>query len=190
MTGRDTIAARFLHREHFEFRPAFKLWLVANHKPKADPADGGLWRRLRVISFAQSLPEEQQNPEVKRLITEDPRVRSAILAWAVRGLQEWRASGLQVPPTVRAATERYRDECDELAGFFEDCCVFEQNAMATSAALAVACGTWCGANDVPLPGPKVFAAALTRKGCSANKVRGARGWKGVGLLAHPDTRDR
>ena len=30
LTGGDTVVARHLYREHFEFRPQFKLWIFAN----------------------------------------------------------------------------------------------------------------------------------------------------------------
>ena len=35
LTGGDTVRARFLYREAFQFVPQFKLWLAANHAPKA-----------------------------------------------------------------------------------------------------------------------------------------------------------
>jgi hypothetical protein len=34
MTGGDTMSARFLYRETFQFKPSFKLWLAVNHKPR------------------------------------------------------------------------------------------------------------------------------------------------------------
>jgi putative DNA primase/helicase len=36
ITGGDTIAARFLYGEHFEYKPAFKLLLTTNHRPRVD----------------------------------------------------------------------------------------------------------------------------------------------------------
>jgi putative DNA primase/helicase len=41
LTGGDTIAARRLYSEAFEFAPTFKLWLAANHKPKISGTDSG-----------------------------------------------------------------------------------------------------------------------------------------------------
>ena len=31
--GSDTVAARFLHAEFFQFKPECKIWLSTNHKP-------------------------------------------------------------------------------------------------------------------------------------------------------------
>jgi putative DNA primase/helicase len=183
LTGRDTISARFLNHEFFEFRPAFKLWLVANHRPTADASDEGLWRRVLLVPFTVALPPDERDPIVKQVLTEDPKARSAILAWAVRGALEWQARGLQVPDSVRLATKGYREECDDLAGFFEDCCVFNRDARTKSADLIASCGTWCAANNVTIPGTKILTAALSRRGCTQAKVGGARGWQGVGLLA-------
>jgi putative DNA primase/helicase len=33
LTGNETIRARFLYQESFEFRPQCKLWVMTNHKP-------------------------------------------------------------------------------------------------------------------------------------------------------------
>jgi putative DNA primase/helicase len=38
-TGGDMIAARFLWREWFEFRPEFKLWWSTDHKPEIRGTD-------------------------------------------------------------------------------------------------------------------------------------------------------
>ena len=62
ITGGDTIAARFLYGEHFEFRPAFKLWLVTNHLPRVDGGDDAIWRRLRLIPFTVSFEGREAHP--------------------------------------------------------------------------------------------------------------------------------
>ncbi len=54
ITGGDTIAARFLYGEHFEYTPQFKLILVTNHRPKVDGADDAIWRRIRLVPFEEN----------------------------------------------------------------------------------------------------------------------------------------
>src|SRR5207253_825035 len=51
VTGGDTLSARFLFKEFFEFRPQFKLWLATNHRPSIHGTDDAIWRRIRLIPF-------------------------------------------------------------------------------------------------------------------------------------------
>jgi putative DNA primase/helicase len=119
LTGNDTVTARFLHAEFFEFSPTFKLWLAANHRPVIRGTDNAIWGRVRLVPFTVAIPEEERDQDLKRkLLTELP----GILAWAVAGCLLWLEQGLGMPQAVLDATESYRRESDTLGAFIEDCC--------------------------------------------------------------------
>lgn len=184
LTGGDVITARRLYQEFFEFRPSFKLWLVANHKPIVSAQDSALWRRILLIPFEHSLPESRRDPAVKATLIQDGTARAAILAWAVRGLQEWREHGLQVPAAVQLATEAYRDEQDALAPFLADCSVLGPEAWVPSKDLREAYGRWCEQSGEPQLGGRAFARALREHGCEPRPSPDhgkARGWAGIRL---------
>jgi len=84
LTGGDTVAARFLYSEAFEFRPQFKLWLAANNRPSISGPEGAIWRRLVQIPFLEQIPEDERDPEVKARLRDAER--SAVLAWLVQGV--------------------------------------------------------------------------------------------------------
>ena len=104
LTGDDTIAARFLHKEFFEFKPRFKLCLRGNHKPRITGTDDGIWRRIHLIPFQVQIPEAERDPNLlNKLLKELP----GILNWALAGFQEWRKEGLKPPRrVVEAGQER------------------------------------------------------------------------------------
>ncbi|MBI2166245.1 MAG: hypothetical protein HYU29_07595 [Chloroflexi bacterium] len=53
LAGEDTIRARFLHAEYFDFRPCLKLWLAVNHRPLVRDESLGFWRKVRLVPFVQ-----------------------------------------------------------------------------------------------------------------------------------------
>lgn len=119
LTGSETIAARFLYSEAFEFRPTFKLWFAANHKPVIRGTDHAIWRRVRLLPFTVQFDGSRQDKGLKdKLLAELP----GILAWAVAGCLLWQQHGLIPPPDVTAATEEYQRESDVLGAFLDDCC--------------------------------------------------------------------
>ena len=97
LTGGDTLSARFLHQEFFNFKPAFKLWLYGNHKPEVKGTDEGIWRRMRLIPFTVTITEEEKDTELPEKLRGE---LSGILAWAVRGCMEWQRVGLAEPEAV------------------------------------------------------------------------------------------
>jgi len=181
LTGGDMIAARFLYHEHFEYRPAFKLWLVANDRPRASATDGALWRRILLVPFDQTIPENERDPAVKAMLTRDPMVQAAVLAWAVRGLADWQVGGLRPPAAVTSATAAYRAEQDHIGAFASDRLVIEPGGFVTSAELRSVYETWCTLNGEKPLTPKAVGKRLRDLGAQPGRADQVRGWNGVRL---------
>ena len=93
LTGRDTINARFLNENSFEFVPQFKLFINTNHLPKVtDPTvfDSG---RVKVVPFNRHFSEEEQDKTLKRRLRQTENL-SGILNWCWMGCGCCRRPGL------------------------------------------------------------------------------------------------
>lgn len=120
VTGQDTVTARFLFSEFFDFRPSFKLWIAMNHLPTIRGTDDGIWRRIRLIPFSVIIPEHQRDKNLtQKLKAELP----GILAWALAGCLDWQRAGMRTPEAVNAATQGYRSEQDVLGAFISEKCI-------------------------------------------------------------------
>lgn len=194
VTGGERITARFLYGLDFEFRPQFKLWLATNHAPAVRHDDSGIWRRLLRLPFAHALPEGQRDPRLKAEIIDMQRSGAAVLAWALRGLERWRAEGLRVPDCVRSSVESYRDSQDLLADFLADKCVFAPSAVTGTKELKVAYKDWkAEIGERYAPGWQRVTERLRVEGCRYDigwiKGRKARAWFGIGLQADGEFSD-
>ena len=145
VTGGDTITARKLFQEFFDFKPRFKLWLAANYKPEIRGVDEAIWRRVLLVPFEVTIPPQERDHELgRKLRAELP----GILAWAVEGLRAWRKYGLQPPQRVIAATAEYRHEQDLLADFLEARCIIGAGHFVVTSDLNAAYGLWAGGDAV------------------------------------------
>jgi putative DNA primase/helicase len=139
LTGQDVLTCRPLYKSEFEYLPRFKLWLAANHKPTIRGQDLAIWRRIHMIPFSVTIPEEERDPNlIEKLRAELP----ALLKWAVQGCLEWQRIGLKPPAEVVRATEAYRVESDVIGKFLEERCELDPSALTPSKELIAAYRLW------------------------------------------------
>lgn len=166
LTGGDKIAARFLHAEWFEFRPAFKLFFASNHKPVIRGTDLGIWRRIRLIPFEVTIPAEEQDPELPAKLREE---LAGILNWCLLGLEEWKAERLGYPEEIATATAAYRAEMDDLGAFLDECCVLKNYALTSCTKLTELYENWRSENGGPEISKRKLAAILRERGFDSVK---------------------
>jgi putative DNA primase/helicase len=179
LTGGDTLTARFLHQEFFDFHPTHRIVIRGNHKPAINGTDEGIWRRLRLVPFTVSIPPDEQDRDlIRKLEGELP----GILNWALRGCLEWQATGLKPPAIITDAVRKYREESDLLGRFLQECCDIRPLAQIKSSALfkryqefAEAAGErWIPAKDFP--------AEMERRGFTYKRgTGGTRLYHGIEL---------
>lgn len=184
LTGGDTVSARFMRAEWFDFRPVAKLWLSTNHRPSVRGTDEGIWRRLRLVPFAVVIPEAERDRTLpERLRAELP----GVLAWALEGCRAWLRDGLQEPEAVREATSAYRDAEDVLAAFLEERCALNEGCWTASKQLYDAYRDWCEATGEKSVTQKRLGDSLRERGFESSREGHARtrGWSGIGLKVTP-----
>jgi len=166
-----------MRQDFFEFDPTAKIFLLANHKPTIQGTDNAIWRRIRLIPFTVTIPEDEQDPQLSdKLATELP----GVLAWCVEGCLLWQAEGLRAPEAVRAATNTYRVEMDVVGNFLDERTVKGETMRVRAGELYAAYKTWCESNGHTPKSSTWFGEHVTTQYDKA-KNRGGAFYIGLGL---------
>ncbi|MCC8122115.1 MAG: phage/plasmid primase, P4 family [Oscillospiraceae bacterium] len=119
LTGNDTINARFLNENSFEYRPQFKLFINTNHLPAVTDVTLFSSGRVNVIPFERHFGEAERDPALKGQLAQ-PESLSGILNWCIEGFRLMHETGLTPPESVIAATDQYRRDSDKISRFIAD----------------------------------------------------------------------
>jgi putative DNA primase/helicase len=160
-TGGERIMARFLHGNPFAFQPTAKIVLFTNHRPQIPASDLGIWRRIRLIPFTVTIPEENRDMRLRERLREE---WPGILNWCLAGFARWRALGLQTTTTIMEATRNYRAAEDVLGAWIESECFKDPYARARSSALFSFYQKWCDGENEQTMTSRSFKAALEERG--------------------------
>ena len=164
LTGDDTVTARKLYSEEFEFKPEFKLWMATNHKPIIRGTDTGIWRRIHMIPFNVQIPEDKVDKNLTHKLKAE---MTAIFKWCIDGCLMWQREGLQMPAAVLKSVREYRREMDVISAFIEDKCTLEGTVQASM--LYAAYASWADSNNEYCMSNTKFSTELAKR---FEKVRG------------------
>lgn len=193
ITGGDEIYCSYKRKDHFSYRPQFKLWLTSNWPANADVDDDAAWGRLRIIKFGRSFLGQEDKGLKARLKSAESL--EGVLAWAVAGARQWYAagvSGLSVPDEIQTETNFHRELLDNIGQFINECCEIvtgivtgDEPNYTVGSDLYHAYAQWCTEQDYTPYGRKRFTSSLVARGFSANvkKLRGVttRVYEGIRL---------
>ena len=162
LTGRDTICARGLYQNSFEFRPKFVIFLNTNYLPTVSDSTVFSSDRINVITFDRHFNESEQDKHLKERLAQPENI-SGIFNWCLRGVEDYQEYGLKAPVSVTCATSEYAGSQDKIQQFLDDTfepCVGENVPVSKSYKLYEA---WCADNGVQVFGKQRFIEELKRK---------------------------
>ena len=153
LTGGGKVSARFMRKDFFEYEPAFKLMIVANHIPRLRHVDEAMMRRVLVTLFTFK-PEKPNLNLMDELRVEWP----GILRWMLEGCLNWQKHGLRPPPSVQLATAAYFEQQDRFGAWCSECCILSPQLETRPTALLKSFNEWAERNGEHPAGRAEFRA--------------------------------
>jgi putative DNA primase/helicase len=151
LTGEDFISAERKNRNPFTFRPYARLVFSCNEIPRnyGDRSEG-FYRRLLIIRFAKSVPEERRDPNLREKLASE---RDGIFEWALTGLKRLIDRNYQFTETESTHRElrQYKVDCNSALSFFEERCEIAADAECSREEVFAAYRDYCQKNGfVPM----------------------------------------
>ena len=174
LTGGDSVNARFLGENSFDFIPQFKLLLHTNHLP--DCSDNSVFAsgRVLVLPFSQHFEADKQDKSLKHKFKE-PEMQSGILNWLVEGLKMYQSIGLNAPDIVKNATGDYRRDNDKVSRFKDEWLKEDPSSKIPSAEVYENYRSWCYDNGQYPESNRIFLGKLKTAGVIVKNDRPTAG---------------
>lgn len=161
VTGGEPMSVRHLNKGFFDFLPSFKLTAQGNYRPKITGHDDGIWGRVRLVPWTVRIPDKEIDIRLPDKLKAEA---SGIFNHMLAGLIDLKENGLIESDNIKAATDKYRDQSDQLGRFLHDCTVAEPDARAKSSHLFDLFKAWAAAEGAGEWQPQGFAKAMEDRG--------------------------
>lgn len=183
MTGNDTLNARFLHENSFDFKPQFKLYVNTNYLPVINDMTLFSSGRVIIVPFDRHFEEWEQDRTLKAEFAKD-EAQSAILNWLMEGYYLLRKEGLKQPQSVIDATAAYYHESDKVQQFAEDKLCEDTSAEVRTSVVYDRYKQWCVENGCYAENSRNFNQELRKFGTVVRRRPQTGGEKTTLLLGY------
>ena len=183
MTGNDTMNARFLNENSFDFKPQFKMYVNTNYLPVITDMTLFQSGRVVIIPFNRHFEEWEQDRTLKEEFSK-PNTQSAILNWLVEGYALLRKEGLKQPKSVIDATYAYYHESNKMAQFAEEKLEEDIEGEIRTSTLYDNYRHWCGVNGFFAESNRNFINELRKMGTIERRRPKTGGEKTTLLLGY------
>ena len=170
LTGGDSVNARYLGENSFDFVPQFKLLLHTNHLPQCSDLSVFDSQRAQVLPFSRHFEPHEQDRGLKAEFRKSEN-QSGILNWLLRGFASYMEMGLAPPKAVLNATREYRKDSDKIMRFVEETLDPDSNGEERTVNLYDAYKNWCAENGQFAESNRNFLRGLERAGLRVEKAR-------------------
>lgn len=155
----DSVTARFLFKNPFTYRPAYKIWIATNHLPKLRSVGRAMRRRIHLVEL--DYEPKRPDPDLEDKLRAE---HEAILAWMMEGAREWRRQGLNPPKSVVRATDEYFEEQDVMAIWLREKTRRSEAAVTPSSSLCESYNRFLRARNLPEVDASYFGRQLSARG--------------------------
>jgi len=180
MTGNDTLNARFLNENSFDFKPTFKMYINTNYLPVITDMTLFGSGRIVIVPFNRHFSDTEQDKGLKEEFRR-PVVQSAILNWLIEGYRLLDSEGFNMPSCVADAVASYYHDSNKSVQFMEDILIADAGSEVRTSAVYDAYRTWCYENGCYAESSRNFLAEL-RKYCDVRRKRPQAGGEKTTLL--------
>ncbi len=188
LTGGESVPVRTLFKGYFEFQNYAKAHMSGNGFPSIDGTDNGIWRRLLVVHWDQTIPEEERR-DFEEVVGEFIREEGpGILWWLIEGALDYLEHGLVIADAVRNDTAEYREEMDPVGEFIKACVKEAEGNRESASALYEGYVSWSMANAKRARTQTKFGKTLAQR-FRKQEIGGRNFYLDVALHSVPDRPD-
>ena len=163
--------------------PTARLVLATNNRPSISDRSSGVWRRMLLMPFRVTIPQERQDPFLRHTLRDE---LPGIFNWAVEGLRRVRRQKRFTQSLVMdAAQEEYRRDSNPAQEFLQDYCRATANAVIPITQLFATYSTWCSQGGFSPLNVRVLGKELRKRFPAVERKKcmdgGTRQWCYVGV---------
>jgi putative DNA primase/helicase len=183
LTGGDVLRGRFLYKDAFTFKPTHKFVIAMNYRPIFRGGDAAMVRRLRMLPFDTTIPENERDPLLSaKLKAELP----GILNWAIEGCLCWQKDGLKAPESITIATKDWSTDQDMLGQFIEESCTVGTGLFCHKTEFHNSYKEWIEEQgESPVSSRRLGEIMLSRGFKTQKKHNGIRNYTGIEIKYGP-----